>query len=313
MKRMQDLSHQVAIVTGASAGIGAATAAALARRGVHLALAARRADRLEALAAELRQEHGVETLVLTTDMAQRAQINAMVQATLAHFGRIDILINNAGVGLQGDAMQLDETQLRYLFEVNVFGPIFAMQAVAPIMARQGSGVIVNVSSILGKVAVPSLGSVGSSAGYTASKFALGSFAAAARMELAAQHVRVVTVLPGVTATEFNTAFLTPPGAPTPPPRRRAGLLGLMPATRVGERIVDAIARGEREVYITGKDRLVVLGATAFPGLWEWGLTRLRAWRMADKGRWLRVGGLLLGALALGVALGAGILKRLFRG
>lgn len=310
---MKNLTHQVAIVTGASAGIGAATAAALARRGVHLALAARRADRLEALATKLRQQHSIETLVLTTDMAQRTQIEAMVQATLAHFGRIDILVNNAGIGLQGDAMHLDEAHLRYLFEVNVFGPILAMQAVAPIMARQGSGVIVNVGSILGKVAVPSLGNVGSSAGYTASKFALGGFTAAARMELAAQHVRVVTVLPGVTATEFDSAFLTPPGAPTPSPRRRAGLLGLTPAARVGERIVEAIVRGEREVYITRKDRLVVLGATAFPGLWEWGLTRLRAWRMADKRRWLRMGGLLLGALALGVALGAGILKRVFSG
>ncbi len=281
---MKELSHQVAIVTGASAGIGAATAAALAQQGVHLALAARRADRLDALAAELRQHYGVRTLVLPTDMAQRSQIEAMVQATLAHFGRIDLLINNAGLGLQGDAMQLDEAQLRYLFEVNFFGPIFAMQSVAPIMVRQGGGVIVNVGSILGKIVVPSLGMVGSSAGYTASKFALGAFSAAARVELAAQGVRIVTVLPGVTATEFDASFLLPPGTQASHPPQRAGLLGRTPAQRVGERIVRAIERGEREVYITWKDRLIVLGATTFPGLWAWGLTRLRWWRTAKKRR-----------------------------
>ena len=129
---MKTLSHKVAIVTGASAGIGAATAVALAQQGVHLALAARRTDRLGALAAKLGQAYGIRTLVLPTDMAQRSQIEAMVQATLAHFGRIDILINNAGLGLQGDAVQLDEAQLRYLFEVNLFGPIFAMQRVTSV-------------------------------------------------------------------------------------------------------------------------------------------------------------------------------------
>lgn len=304
--------EQVAIVTGASAGIGAATAAALARRGVHVALAARRAERLETLAASLQERWSVRTLVLPTDMAQRSQIERMVQATLAHFGRIDILINNAGLGLQGDVTQLDETQLRYLFDVNVFGPLFAIQSVAPIMAEQGGGVIVNVSSILGKIAVPSLGMVGASAGYTASKFALGAFSTAARMELAAQKVHVITVLPGITATEFDESFLLSQTARARPARRRVGLLGRTPATRVGERIVEAIEREEREVYITGKDRLAVLGATALPGLWEWGLMRLRWWRMADKARWLRMGALILSTGAVGIALAVGVAKRIPR-
>jgi short-subunit dehydrogenase len=188
-----------------------------------------------------------------------------------------------------------------------------MQSVAPIMVQQGGGVIVNVGSILGKIVVPSLGMVGSSGGYTASKFALGAFSAAARMELAAQGVQIVTVLPGVTATEFDARFLLPPGMKTSHPPQRSGLLGRTSAQRVGERIVRAIIRNEREVYITWRDRLIVLGATAFPGLWAWGLTRLRGWRTAEKRRWLRSGALLLGTLALGAAAGAALLKRLVGG
>ena len=194
---------------------------------------------------------------------------------MAHFGRIDILVNNAGLGLQGDVADLSEGQLHYLFDVNFFGPVCALQLVVPLMRQQGRGVIVNVSSILAKVALPSLGMVGSSAGYSASKHALNAFSAAARMELAEDHIHVITVMPGVTRTEFDASFLI--GASTG--RRKVGrtgsLLGVTGAERVGARIVRAIERREREVYISWKDRGYVLAANTLPGLFEWAMIRFR--------------------------------------
>ena len=275
---MRTLTDQVAIVTGASSGIGAATARALARRGVHVVLAARRTDRLVRLAEELAQEHGVRTLAVPTDVSLAYQVDALVTRTIAEFGRIDILVNDAGVGLQGDLAGLPEKDLRYVFDVNVFGAVHAMQAVIPTMRGQGSGVIVNVGSILGKIPVPSLGMVGSSAGYTASKHALGAFSAAARMELAEDKIRVITVLPGVTQSEFNEHFIVTTTHAERVVRRTGSLLGVVPAEVVAERIVRAIERGDRTVYVTLKDRGVVAAATLLPRPTEWGLRQLRAVR-----------------------------------
>jgi len=299
------LAGSVAIVTGASSGIGAATAEALAAQGAHVVLAARRLDRLQALAGELGKRYGVRTLAVPADLSRRVDIDRLVEETLRAFGRIDILVNNAGLGLQGDLVDLPEHQVRYLFDVNVYGPLLAMQAVAPIMAQQGGGAIVNVGSILGKVAVPSLGMVGSSAAYTASKFALDAFSAAARMELAGQRIDVITVLPGVTQSEFNDAFLRSDGGRTRKVPKTGGLLGVVPAERVAQRIVRAVERGEREVYVTVKDRLVVMGATAMPGLWEWSLIRFRAWRMVDRSRLARGAALVTGAGAALAAISVG--------
>jgi len=279
---MGKLTSRVAVVTGASSGSGAATARALARQGVHVVLAARRFERLQQLAVELTTTYGVRALPVATDMSQGDQIDALVERTLVEFGRIDILINNAGLGLQGDVADLPDPDLRYLFDVNVFGVVHAMQAVVPSMRRQGGGTIVNISSILGKVAMPSLGMVGSSAGYTASKFALQAFSAAARMELASDQIHVVTVLPGVTQSEFNEHFLRATHAETRKVRRTGSLMGIAPTENVANRIVQAIARGEREVYITFKDRLFVWGANLAPDLFEWAMIRFRHSRIGRR-------------------------------
>jgi short-subunit dehydrogenase len=275
---MNPLHDRIAIVTGASSGIGVATATALAQQQVHVVLAARRSERIEPLAAQLALVHGVRTLAVATDVSRRADIDALVAHTLETFGRIDILINNAGVGLQGDVADLPEAELRYLFDVNLFGAVNAMQAVIPAMRRQRSGTVVNVTSILGKVALPSLGMVGSSAGYTASKFALEAFSAAARMELAGDGIRVITVAPGVTDSEFNASYLLSQSGVARPAVRAGSLMGVVPAEKVAQRIVKAIARGERDVYVSCKDRLFVWGAHALPGLFEWAMRRLRRMR-----------------------------------
>lgn len=272
---------QVAIVTGASSGIGAATARALAQARAHVVLAARRQEQIDALAAELAGAYAVRTLAVPTDMSRPEEIARLVDRTLAEFGRIDILVNNAGLGLQGDVADLEAADLRYLFDVNVFGAVQAMQAVIPPMRGQGGGVIVNISSILGKVVVPSLGMVGSSAGYTASKCALNAFSAAARMELRSAGIHVVTVLPGVTRSEFNQHFLVTDREQPRRVRRTGSLLGVVPPERVAARIVRAIERREREVYVTLKDRFFVLAATAAPGLFEWAMGVMRGRRVGD--------------------------------
>lgn len=274
-------ADRVAIVTGASSGIGAATARALAQQRAHVVLAARRQEQIVALAAELAGAYAVRTLAVPTDMSRPEEITHLVDRTLAEFGRVDILVNNAGLGLQGDVADLAAADLRYLFDVNVFGAVQAMQAVIPPMRSQRSGVIVNISSILGKVVVPSLGMVGSSAGYTASKYALNAFSAAARMELRSAGIHVITVLPGVTASEFNHHFLVTDRGQPRRVRRTGSLMGVVPAERVAARIVRAIARREREVYITLKDRLFVLAATAAPGLFEWAMGVMRGRRVGE--------------------------------
>lgn len=275
----RSLQERVAIVTGASAGIGAATARALAARGARVVLAARRTDRLEQMAAELRSTYGTAALPVTVDMSDRRQIDALVEQAERAFGRIDILVNNAGLGLQGDAAELPERQLRYLFDVNFFGPQFAMQAVIPLMRRQGYGAIANISSILAKVAMPSLGMVGSSAGYTASKAALHALSLAARMELAAAQIRVISVLPGVTESEFNEQFLLSAASGRDTPRPSGSLLGITAPDRVAQAILKGIERNQREVYVTWKDRLFVWGANAAPWLFERAVTRLRRQRL----------------------------------
>jgi len=274
-------ADRVAIVTGASSGIGAATARALAQQRAHVVLAARRQEQIAALAAELAGAYAVRALAVPTDMSRPEEIAHLVDRTLAEFGRVDILVNNAGLGLQGDVADLAAADLRYLFDVNVFGAVQAMQAVIPPMRSQRSGVIVNISSILGKVVVPSLGMVGSSAGYTASKYALNAFSAAARMELRSAGIHVITVLPGVTASEFNHHFLVTDRGQPRRVRRTGSLMGVVPAERVAARIVRAIARREREVYITLKDRLFVLAATAAPGLFEWAMGVMRGRRVGE--------------------------------
>jgi short-subunit dehydrogenase len=271
---------RVAIVTGASSGIGAATARALAGAGTHVVLAARRADRLQQLARELSAAYAVRSDSVATDMSDREQVEALIAHTLQRYGRIDILVNNAGVGLQGDVADIPECELRYLFDVNLYGPQFAMQAVIPTMRGQGEGAIVNITSILAKVTLPSLGMTGASAGYTASKAALQAMSLAARMELAGDGIRVVTVLPGVTRSEFNDHFLV--GTPGARPASRPGgsLMGITQPERVAQAVLHGIEKNRREVYVTRKDQLFVWGANALPGLAEWTMIRLRAKRVA---------------------------------
>lgn len=191
------LSHQVILITGASAGIGAALAKMLAEQhpGVRLVLAARRFDQLEAIATQCRQA-GAEVLILPVDMSQTEQVKELAQKVLAHYGRVDAVVNNAGYGQMGPVELIaDEAALRQ-FQVNFFAPITLLRSIIPAMREQGSGRIINISSVAGRLAFP-LGGV-----YSASKFALEALSDALRMELEPFNIQVSLIEPGPVRTEF---------------------------------------------------------------------------------------------------------------
>ena len=188
---MTELAGKVGIVTGASSGIGAATARALAQRGARVVLAARRADRLRALAAEL-----PGSLAVPTDVTNAEQVAALLARTVEHYGGVDIVVNNAGQGLHVPIAEILAADLRAVFELNVVAPLVLMQAAAKQMRRSG-GSIVNVSSRTSLRVVAGLG------GYAATKAALNMLSAVARAEWASFPVTVSVVYPSLTATEFH--------------------------------------------------------------------------------------------------------------
>jgi short-subunit dehydrogenase len=183
---------KITIVTGASGGIGLATARFLAQNGAKVVLAARSADKLKALEKEL-----PDSLAIPTDMRRPEAIHTLVKATLARFGRIDILINNAGQGMYGPIETVNLENYRSVMDLNVYGPLLAMQTVIPIMREQGGGMIVNVSSLVSKNHFPYLGA------YASTKCALNALSLTAREELVKDGIIVSIVYPKLTATDFG--------------------------------------------------------------------------------------------------------------
>jgi clavulanate-9-aldehyde reducatase len=191
-----DLSGKVAVVTGASSGIGEATALALAEAGAAVSLAARRGDRIEALVERI-TEAGGKALAVETDVAEEEQANRFIRETKEQLGRLDILVNNAGVMLLGPVIGADTNQWRQMIEVNLLGLLYCTHAVLPIMGEQGSGHIVNISSVAGRFAT--LGA----AVYNLTKFGVNAFSEALRQEVAAANVKITVVEPGFVATELQ--------------------------------------------------------------------------------------------------------------
>lgn len=189
------LADQVAIVTGASSGIGEATALALAEAGAKVVIAARRADRLETLAQRIRQQGGT-ALAIAADVSDETQVISLVNQTQAEYGRVDILINNAGVMLLGPIDGANTEDWRRMVNINVLGLMYATHAALPLMKAQGAGHIVNLSSVAGRVA-----NAGSGV-YNATKWAVGAFSEALRKEVYQHHIRVTIIEPGLVATEL---------------------------------------------------------------------------------------------------------------
>lgn len=187
------MSGRVVIVTGASSGIGEAAARAFGRAGDRVVLVARRADRLAALAAEI-----PESIAVPADLTRREDISQIVEAAMAHYGKIDVLVNNAGLGRYDWLERLPEEDILAQIEVNLIAPILLTRAVLPFMQAQGYGVIINVGSVAGKIATPT------TTIYNASKFGLEGFTEGLRREVLPVGIHVCVVAPGpVAGTEFS--------------------------------------------------------------------------------------------------------------
>ncbi len=192
---MNKLQDQVVIITGASAGIGEASARMLARQGAIIVLAARRKERLDQLKGEI-EAAGGRALAIAADITDAAGRERLVSETLAAFGRIDALVNNAGYGQRGPIEMVPVEAIRENFETNLFSLIALTQLVIPVMRRQASGRIVNISSVAGRIARP-LSSI-----YDATKHALEAISDGLRGELAPFGIKVVVIEPGFIVTEF---------------------------------------------------------------------------------------------------------------
>ena len=186
------LQNSVVIVTGASSGIGKAVALALGRAGAQVVLAARSEQKLREVAAQI-----PGSLSVVADMRNPEDIKALVRKAEEAFGRIDILVNNAGQGMRAPVESIDLDDYRSVMELNVFGPLIAMQEVIPIMRRQGGGMILNVSSMVTRMYFPDL------AAYSSTKYALNSLSLTARKELEKDNIVVSVFHPKMTATDFG--------------------------------------------------------------------------------------------------------------
>jgi uncharacterized protein len=193
---LMKLQGKVAVITGASMGIGEAIARLFLQEGANLVLCSRDLSRTREAAARIGGTAD-NTLCLSCDVGKRDQVDTVMQSALRQFGRIDILVNNAGFGLNDSVEQTKASDLRQMFDTNFFGMLECMQAVIPIMRSQGGGDIVNISSVSGHIATPYMG------GYAASKHAMQAIGMAARQELRRHNINVVTVCPGYIATDFS--------------------------------------------------------------------------------------------------------------
>lgn len=237
------LSDKVVVVTGASAGIGAALARELVRRGARIALVARSEDKLIALAAEL----GPSAFPVVADVTRREDHARVVEASLAHFGHIDAWVNNAGRAVSRMASELTDDDLDAMMLVNVKSALYGLQAVLPHFRERKIGHVVNVSSMLGRVPFAPV-----RAGYSASKHALNSLSANLRMELRPENILVSVVHPGVVATDFGLNALH--GGPD-----NRQMPGAQSAEEVAAVIADTIADRRADVYTRPGAREMIAG------------------------------------------------------
>jgi len=249
--------NRIVILTGATQGIGQATAYTLANAGCKLALVARNAEALQVLAGEL----GPQAIAVPADMGDTTQTASVVQKTIAAFGRVEVVINNAGIGVRDVVLNLAEDEARRTMDVNYFGPVALIQATIPhLKANPDGGLIINVSSIVGRRAMPGL------AGYCASKAALEKMTESLRLELLADNIRVSTVYPGVTRTQFNDNSL---GDSQLGRGRREGV----PPERVAQAILKTVRTERRDIFVTLYDWTFVTASMVWPWLMDKLLSR----------------------------------------
>jgi short-subunit dehydrogenase len=247
-------TSQVVLITGASAGIGYATALAFARRGSHVIATARRAERLSALANTidaLPKPHG-DILTVTADVTDADAMQRAVAQGVERFGRLDVLIANAGLGQRGPLADAPWDDIEIVLRTNIDGVMHSIRAAIPAMRQSGGGQIVLISSVAGLVALPYATT------YGATKAFVSSLARSLRLELESDHIGVTDMLVGRTETDFN--------ANRRGSARSNSNLPAMTAEKVAAAIVKAVDRKQQTVVLRPFDRLILLGNTLAPWL-----------------------------------------------
>jgi NAD(P)-dependent dehydrogenase (short-subunit alcohol dehydrogenase family) len=261
------LKNKVVVITGASSGIGRACALAFAKQGSHIVIAARRADKLEAVKREV-ESLGVKCLAVPTDVSDRAQVERLLDATLEHFGQADIWINNAGYGLAASVELTSPEEMRRIWEVNYMGAFHGCQVALRQMRRQGRGHIMNVSSLAGRFSMP-LG-----AAYSATKAAMDALSEALDLEMAGTGIRVSTLQVSFTETDFFDAMIKKipdgpsDGGPVATPES------------VAARIVKCAKRPQAVVVFLPLPRVILAFTDLFPGFYP----RLALWYIRKRTR-----------------------------
>ena len=248
-------AQRVAFITGASSGIGYATAVEFAHQGYHVVATARRAERLKELERVVRllpQPHG-DIMTLAADVRDAVAMQSAVSLAAKRFGRLDILVANAGVGQRGSIVDSEWEHIETLLRTNIDGVLHSIRAAVPEMRKTGGGHIVIISSVAANMTAPY------AASYSASKAFVSSIARSLRLELEPDNIRVTDFLLGRTATEFNEKRLGQPGYASKAPR-----LPVMPTEQVARAIVRATKQRRNTVLLRSFDRLVVWANALLP-------------------------------------------------
>jgi short-subunit dehydrogenase len=251
-----EMDGKVVVVTGASMGIGEAIAKVFAHDGASVVLLSRDAGRADA--ARQRIGHTERTLALACDVRNREDIDRALALTLQRFGRVDVWVNNAGVGIRDSVAEMTPSAYRELFETNFFAAIACMQAVVPVMREGIGGTIINVSSVAGHIPVPFM------AIYSASKFAMNALGKAARLELKRDNIDVLTVCPGYVSTDFGAHVVADRQGSVRPQSVRG-----ITAKRVAQAAYRGYRKRKREVIVPWTMIPAIKLYQLFPGLVEW--------------------------------------------
>jgi short-subunit dehydrogenase len=248
-------TQQAVIITGASSGIGEALALRLAAEGAWLGLAARRADRLESVALACRQAGG-QAVAIPTDVTDEQACRSLVERTYREFGRVDMLVNNAGLSVVAKLSDLHDLNLfRHVMNVNFYGALYCTYHALPHLI-DAAGRLVNVSSMGGKLAIPF------NSGYVASKFALSGLSSALRLELAGSGVSVTLICPHWVVSEFHESYLDRDGRPKGPAGRALYTKRTMTADGCARITLEAARHRRREVLMGPGKPIVWLQAFA---------------------------------------------------
>lgn len=232
-----NVKGKMVVVTGASSGIGESTAKLLTKHGAKVALVARSKDKLEKLSKKL-----AGSFVVRTDMTDETQVRKMIREVTSHYGRIDILINNAGQGYDAPIEKINIDTYRKLFDLNVAGPLIAMQEVIPIMRKQKGGTIVNISSGTALMFLPNMSA------YSSLKRALIGITLTAREELKEDNITVSVVYPYITLTNFDKNMVEGGMEFSQEEGENRNLPAFDPPEHVAEIILNGIKSGEAEIF-----------------------------------------------------------------